>query len=176
MKAGDPSYPTPTSAAVSKVMKGNRKTGSRPEVMLARVLHSRGLRYRKNKPVATRDGVVRPDLVFSGPRVAVFVDGCFWHSCPIHGNTPRTNTAYWGAKLRKNAERDRLVTAALSSDGWTVLRVWEHEPVEKAADSVVAGVRSSAARHGLEPAGGDRLRERPTGDQNGPARQRCGRS
>ncbi len=123
-------------------MKANRKTGSQPEVLLAHALHRRGLRYRKNQSVATSAGDVRPDLVFSGTRVAVFVDGCFWHRCPIHGNTPRTNSAYWEPKLRRNEERDRDVTAALAADGWTVIRVWEHEPVESAADSVEAVVRS----------------------------------
>jgi DNA mismatch endonuclease, patch repair protein len=107
------------------------------------------MRYRKNKPIPTGSGVIRPDLVFSGARVVVFVDGCFWHCCPAHGNTPRANSAYWETKLRRNVERDRLVTAALSTDGWTVLRVWEHESVESAADSVEAAVRRSTAPSAL---------------------------
>ena len=146
MKPGDPGYPTPSSVAVSKVMRGNRKTGSGPEVALAHALHARGLRYRKNRRIATDAGTVRPDLVFIGAHVAVFVDGCFWHSCPAHGSTPRANSAYWEPKLRRNVERDRLVTAALSADGWTVLRIWEHEPVESAAAAVEAAVRSAKAR------------------------------
>ena len=142
MKPTDPGYPMPSSAAVSQVMRGNRKTGSRPEASLRRELHARGLRYRKNPSLRTSVGVVRPDLTFAGPKVAVFVDGCFWHSCPLHGTTPGTNRDYWEPKLRRNRERDRLVTAALTAEGWTVVRVWEHEPLEGAAAAVETAVRS----------------------------------
>lgn len=122
-------------------MRGNRKTDSRPEARLRCELHRRGLRYRKNPFVPTRIGGVRPDLVFFGPRVAVFVDGCFWHSCPLHGNVPRTNRNYWEPKLRRNRERDHLVTDALDSEGWLVLRIWEHERLATAAEMVEAAVR-----------------------------------
>jgi DNA mismatch endonuclease, patch repair protein len=142
LKPGDPNYPMPSSEAVSKVMRRNRKTGSQPEASLRRELHRRGLRYRKNSPLRTEAGVVRPDVVFSGPRVAVFVDGCFWHSCPLHGNTPATNRDYWEPKLRRNRERDRQVTAALIEEGWEVVRIWEHEPLEIAAAAVETTVRS----------------------------------
>ena len=142
MKPSDPGYPMPSSEAVSNVMRGNRKTGSRPEASLRRELHARGLRYRKNPSLRTSVGVVRPDLTFAGPKVAVFVDGCFWHSCPLHGTTPGTNRDYWEPKLRRNRERDRLVTAALTAEGWTVVRVWEHEPLEGAAAAVETAVRS----------------------------------
>jgi len=131
-----------SSEAVSKVMRGNRKTGSRPEASLRRELHGRGLRYRKNPAVRTSVGLVRPDLVFSGPKVAVFVDGCFWHSCPAHGTTPGTNRGYWEPKLRRNRERDRLVTDALTAEGWVVVRVWEHEPLVSAASAVETAVRA----------------------------------
>ena len=127
-------------------MRGNRKTDSRPEANLRRALHARGLRYRKNPSVPTSIGCVRPDLVFAGPKVAVFVDGCFWHSCPTHSNTPSTNRDYWEPKLRRNRERDRLVTDALTAEGWTVIRVWEHEPLATAATAVEIAVRSKTAR------------------------------
>jgi len=123
-------------------MRGNHKTGSRPEASLRRELHGRGLRYRKNPSVRTSVGVVRPDLAFPGPKVAVFVDGCFWHSCPTHGNTPGTNRDYWEPKLRRNRERDRRVTDALIADGWVVVRVWEHESLESAATAVETAVRT----------------------------------
>ena len=142
MKRGDPGYPMASSEAVSKVMRGNRKTGSRPEAGLRRELHGRGLRYRKNPAVRTSVGLVRPDLVFSGPKVAVFVDGCFWHSCPAHGTTPGTNRGYWEPKLRRNRERDRLVTDALTAEGWVVVRVWEHELLASAASAVETAVRA----------------------------------
>ena len=143
VKPGDPGYPIHSTAAVSNVMRGNRKTGSRPEVRLARELHGRGLRYRKNKAVATSVGAVRPDLVFPGPRVAVFVDGCFWHSCPLHGTTPRSNQDYREPKLQRNLERDRLVTQALTAEGWIVVRIWEHEPLQDAAAAIEIAVRSA---------------------------------
>jgi DNA mismatch endonuclease (patch repair protein) len=68
----------------------------------------------------------------------VFVDGCFWHRCPLHGNRPRANAAYWGPKLDRNVERDRAVDAALGSAGWIVLRFWEHEDPQIAAELVAA--------------------------------------
>jgi len=146
MKPSDPGYPMPSSEAVSNVMRGNRKTGSRPEASLRRELHARGLRYRKNPSLRTSVGVVRPDLTFAGPKVAVFVDGCFWHSCPIHRTTPGTNRDYWEPKLRRNRERDRLVTAALTAEGWVVVRVWEHEPLEGAAAAVERAVRAATVK------------------------------
>jgi DNA mismatch endonuclease (patch repair protein) len=104
------------------------------------LLHARGLRFRKDLRL-TPDGVhVRPDIVFTRARVAVFVDGCFWHRCPIHGNEPKRNTNYWGPKLDRNVWRDRRQDEALRSVGWTVVRVWEHEPVEKAAELVIAAL------------------------------------
>ena len=146
MKPSDSGYPAPSSEAVSNVMRGNRKTGSRPEASLRRELHAKGLRYRKNPSVRTSVGVVRPDLAFAGPKVAVFVDGCFWHSCPVHGNTPGTNRDYWEPKLRRNRERDRQVTEALTADGWVVVRVWEHEPLASAATAVVTAVRAGTVK------------------------------
>ena len=68
-----------------------------------------------------------PDFVFTRPRVAVFVDGCFWHGCPKHATQPRNNRAFWAAKLARNKARDRLVTRTLRERGWQVLRVWQHE-------------------------------------------------
>jgi len=142
LKPTDPTYPLPSSEAVSSVMRGNRKTGSQPEARLRRELHGRGLRYRKNPALRTSIGVVRPDLAFVGPRVAVFVDGCFWHYCPLHGNTPNTNRSYWEPKLRRNRERDHLVTDTLAAEGWLVVRIWEHEPLSDAASRVEEAVKS----------------------------------
>lgn len=127
-------------------MRRNLKTDSRPETALRHELHARGLRYRKNPPVRTSGGIVRPDLTFPGQKVAVFVDGCFWHSCPLHGTSPRANREYWETKLRRNRERDRDVSAALAADGWTVIRVWEHEPLADAAAAVEVAVRRGPSR------------------------------
>jgi DNA mismatch endonuclease (patch repair protein) len=83
-------------------------------------------------------------VAFTRARVAVFLDGCFWHGCPIHGNTPKANAHYWRPKLEHNRTRDRQVTAALEADSWTVLRIWEHVPVAEAVERVVAAVEASA--------------------------------
>lgn len=83
--------------------------------------------------------VIRPDIAFTKRRVAVFIDGCFWHSCPQHGRKPGVNGDYWSPKLEGNARRDRAQTAALESQGWTVLRFWEHED----EDSVIATIQAA---------------------------------
>lgn len=85
---------------------------------------------------------VRADVTFRRSRVVVFVDGCFWHSCPEHGTSPERNSAYWGPKLARNMARDRAGDAALSAAGWHVVRVWEHEDVAAAAARIGDVVRS----------------------------------
>jgi DNA mismatch endonuclease (patch repair protein) len=94
------------------------------------------MRFWKNRKVE-RTIRCRPDIVFPTARVAVFVDGCFWHRCAIHGNSPKTNSQYWTAKLDRNVERDRRNDAALATAGWLVVRVWEHETAAAAADRIV---------------------------------------
>lgn len=84
---------------------------------------------------------MRPDIVFSRKRVAVFVDGCFWHACPEHGTSPAHNASYWSEKLKKNVARDVRVTAALMSSGWDVVRIWEHTSVEDALATIVDAIR-----------------------------------
>jgi DNA mismatch endonuclease (patch repair protein) len=86
---------------------------------------------------------VRPDLVFTKTRLAVFVDGCFWHVCPQHGRQPTHNEWYWTPKLRRNVERDRRADAALVAAGWRVVRVWEHVTPEAAAAIVEAALESA---------------------------------
>lgn len=112
-----------------------------PELALRRELHRRGLRYRVERPLP---GLPRrrADIVFSRKRVAVFVDGCFWHACPVHGTWPARNDTWWATKLRRNVERDSETDAHLESLGWLVVRVWEHEVTGLAADRVVAAVAS----------------------------------
>jgi len=132
----DDHYPHPSSAAVSAVMRGNQKTGSKPEIVLRSVLHREGLRFRKNLLLRAGSVKVRPDIVFTKRRLAVFVDGCFWHCCPIHGNVPQSNREYWRSKLARNVERDKEVTRALVDCGWSVIRIWEHVASEVAAAEV----------------------------------------
>src|ERR1700759_4905576 len=91
---------------------------------------------RTNRPPRARGGAVprvRPDMAFTARKVAVFVDGCFWHACPEHGSKPRANEWYWGPKLVRNVERDRINDAALILAGWTVVRLWEHVPIHERA-------------------------------------------
>jgi DNA mismatch endonuclease (patch repair protein) len=87
-----------------------------------------------------------PDIVFSRQRVVVYVDGCFWHGCPIHATSPKANADYWKAKLIRNRERDADVNMALRAAGWTVIRVWEHEPVAAAAAVVVDAITNPPLR------------------------------
>jgi DNA mismatch endonuclease (patch repair protein) len=84
-------------------------------------------------------------LVFTRARVAVYVDGCFWHGCPEHGNTPRANTEYWVPKLNRNVERDQETDRRLRQLGWTVIRAWEHEAPERIADRVARAVEAREA-------------------------------
>lgn len=126
-------------------MRANRRRDTSPELMLRSALHHRGLRYRVDHPVrvpGTR--LIRPDIVFTRARLAIFVDGCFWHSCPEHGTLPKTNLAYWGPKLAGNVERDERITLALKRGGWRVLRIWEHVPVDDAAVAVQAALAAAA--------------------------------
>ncbi|MEU5671757.1 hypothetical protein ABZ749_15575, partial [Micromonospora sp. NPDC047753] len=82
----------------------------------------------------------RPDIVFTRPRVAIFVDGCFWHGCQLHCRMPSDPSGYWYQKIERNRERDVKTSEALRAAGWTVIRVWEHEPVKDSADVIYAAV------------------------------------
>ncbi|MBR8641870.1 very short patch repair endonuclease [Streptomyces tuirus] len=114
-----------------------------PEVAVRRLLHASGLRYRVNVPVP---GLPRRtiDIVFPKAKIAVFLDGCFWHGCPQHATHPKANAEWWRAKLDKNMARDRETTAHLEADGWIVLRFWEHESPEVVALSVARVKRAVA--------------------------------
>lgn len=120
-------------------MKSQRRRDTAPEKALRSELWRRGLRFRVDHKVV--DPRRRVDIVFTGAKVAVFVDGCFWHGCPIHATSPKANREWWKAKLAGNVERDRTTDDALASAGWLVIRIWEHEPVRAAADRVEATVR-----------------------------------
>jgi DNA mismatch endonuclease (patch repair protein) len=125
-------------------MRRNPRRDTKPEVALRSALHRMGLRFRKDLAIRTPERVVRPDVVFTRTRLAVFVDGCFWHACPQHGNMPRANTAYWVPKLERNVRRDRAVDAALTAAGWTVFRAWEHDEPQHVARKVMEILRASA--------------------------------
>jgi DNA mismatch endonuclease (patch repair protein) len=116
-------------------MRRLRRRDTAPELLLRSELHRRGFRFRIQRPLEF-DRRRRADLVFVVARVAVFVDGCFWHACPIHGTMPKANREFWEKKLRANVERDRDTDRRLMELGWTVVRIWEHEPPADAADRV----------------------------------------
>jgi len=116
-----------------------RSRDTRAEMALRRALWRSGLRGYRVHPKAIPG---KPDIAYTAKRVAVFVDGCFWHSCPECFVAPTSNTAYWGPKLARNRERDQQTTDALTRTGWTVVRLWEHE-IEKCMDEAVARVRGA---------------------------------
>lgn len=142
-------YPAPLNEGRSRNMQANRRSNTKPEVALRSALHRLGLRYRKDLRLDLGEVKVRPDIVFTARKVAVFVDGCFWHVCPQHGRQPSTNEWYWTPKLRRNMERDDRVNAALQAAGWRVVRLWEHEALATAVEMVVAAV-SPDAEHASE--------------------------
>lgn len=147
-----PDYPFPSSPAVTSRMKANRSRDTGPELNLRRALHSAGHRYRVNTKVAI--GGRRPvnvDIAFPGKRVAVFVDGCFWHGCKVHRSVPISNEGYWRPKLERNVARDREVTSGLERAGWTVIRIWEHEDVATAVERISSCLGSAASGGSLSP-------------------------
>jgi len=131
------------SAAVVAVMKANKRKDTAPELRVRRALHAQGLRFRKSARISTRSRNVIADVVFTRSKVAVFVDGCFWHSCPIHGVSPRSHPDYWSAKLQRNRDRDRDVDSALRIDGWIPVRIWEHSDAAAATAQVFRAIEES---------------------------------
>lgn len=123
-------------------MKRQLRVGTTPELALRRELHRRGLRYRVDYRPDVPGLRSRPDVVFTKARVAVFVDGCFWHGCPAHATQPRHNADWWREKLSSNEQRDHRINLCLEESGWVVVRVWEHEDSVVAADRVQAAVES----------------------------------
>lgn len=121
---------TPPSDQVRRQMQAQKTTGTRIEVEVRRGLHALGYRFRVNRSPLPNHRF-RGDIVWSGRRLVVFLDGCFWHGCPFHGNTPKSNTEWWRAKLKANRDRDRRADDILQQQGWTVLRFWEHEDCDR---------------------------------------------
>lgn len=125
-----------------------RRRDTRVEKRLRSMLHAIGLRFRVDYPVQLEHGrPVRPDIVFTRARLAVFVDGCYWHGCPEHGRREGgLNQEYWGPKIARNVERDRLHDAALQAAGWRVVRIWEHTPAETAVAHVNQALEACRVR------------------------------
>lgn len=124
-----------TDAVTSARMSRQRRSDTAPELALRRELHRRGIRYFVDR-APLRGQRRRADLVFPRRRVAVYVDGCFWHRCPVHATDPKNNADWWAAKLAGNVARDRATDAELAAAGWRVVRIWEHEDPVCAADRV----------------------------------------
>lgn len=128
-------------------MQSNRGRDTTPELAVRRRLHAMGLRYRVSvRPVPTLRRTA--DIVFTRARIAVFIDGCFWHGCPEHYQAPVRNGDFWLAKRTRNRERDAETDAAITAAGWTPLRFWEHEvraDPALVASTVAAAVRRSVA-------------------------------
>lgn len=129
--------------AVRAVMQGNKGRDTRPELAVRSAVHALGLRYRVGvRPLPQMRRTA--DLVFPGAKVAVFVDGCFWHGCPSHHRPAKRNSEFWAAKIEGNIARDADTNRQLALAGWRVVRVWEHEDAEAAAASIRLTVRSAA--------------------------------
>lgn len=139
-----------SSPGVRRSMKSNRGRDTGPELRLRRELHRRGHRYFVDR-APLRGLRRRADLLFPRKRVAVFVDGCFWHGCPEHHTVSKTNPEFWAEKVEANRTRDRETDQLLAEAGWTVLRIWEHEEV---ADAVVRVEAALAGASHVNPAHG----------------------
>ena len=149
-----------SSPATRKSMKANRSRDTKPELAVRSAVHRRGLRFRvAARPLA--DLRRTADMVFRKARIAVFVDGCFWHGCPEHHTQPNTNRGYWASKISDNIARDADTNARLEAAGWTVLRFWEHEDPEAVADIVQERLRSNVST-------GSRSEDDPDGIPPGP--------
>lgn len=140
--------PAPSSTAARRRMQSVRQRDTAPELALRSALHRMGLRYRVQlRPIPA----VRrcADVVFPKVKIAVFVDGCFWHGCPVHGTWAKSNAAFWREKIETNRRRDSETDELLGQAGWTVVRVWEHENSDSAAARIASLVRSCFTDRGV---------------------------
>jgi len=137
--------PKSRSVAVRNVMRANRGVDTGPEIRLRSLVHKAGLRYAIDvRPEA--DINRRADLVFRAAKVAVFVNGCFWHGCPKHYSSPKSNKRYWSEKVRRNRARDVETRFLLKRRGWRVLVFWEHQPAQSCSERVVSVVSERKRR------------------------------
>ncbi|MFI2753690.1 very short patch repair endonuclease [Cellulomonas sp. P22] len=148
-----PSHPGSSGAGVSQRMSRLPRRDNDRERALRSALHARGFRYRVayKIPGLPRRSI---DIAFTRARVAVFLDGCFWHGCPEHGTQPRSNRDWWSQKIAANRGRDADTTAHLEAAGWRVVRIWEHRPLQDAVDAVVAEVEHARLADRPPTAGG----------------------
>jgi len=137
--------PVPVSENSRAVMRANKSKDTKPERSIRSAVHARGFRYRVHtRPISSFRRTA--DMVFPASKVAVFVDGCFWHGCPEHYRPAKRNADFWNSKIEANKERDHATDRELDRQGWVVIRVWEHEPVEAAVDRIAEAVVARKAR------------------------------
>lgn len=136
---------SPSSHEASARLARVRQQDTSAELSLRKELHARGLRYRLQIPLLTKPRRVA-DIVFPRAKVAVFVDGCFWHGCPEHASWPKNNAQFWRQKIETNRARDADTNQRLSASGWRVIRVWAHEQVRDAAERIETIVRGGGRK------------------------------
>lgn len=134
-------HPPACSPSVRRRMQRQGREQTACELAVRSAVHARGLRYRLHQR-PEKELRRQADLVFRRARVAVFVDGCFWHGCPLHGTIPKTNSEWWWKKIRRTQQRDRETDERLGQAGWLVIRIWEHEEPGDAATRIENAVRS----------------------------------
>lgn len=144
----------PSSPGVSARMSLQASRDTAPEVAVRKLLHASGYRYRLNErvPNMSRRTI---DIAFTRAKVAVFLDGCFWHGCPEHATHPKANAEWWRSKLDRNMARDRETNEHLTAAGWTVLRFWEHEAPTRVAEQVAEAVDRERRGRPTRQEGGD---------------------
>ena len=130
-------------------MRSNKSRDTKPEVETRKLLHRRGLRFRKSYVIELEKTRSRIDIAFPRLRLAVNIDGCFWHGCPEHGHIPNRNVPYWTSKLGGNAERDRKIDRLLSKSGWEVMRFWSHERPEQISNEIANRVQQLKKAEGF---------------------------
>lgn len=137
VSSGESRTPPASSEIVRNNMRRQKRRDTKCELAVRRLLHASGVRYRVDfRPLP--DYRFRADIGWKGRKLAVFIDGCFWHGCATHGNIPKSNSLWWVRKFETNEARDRRADDALRAAGWTVIRFWEHERAEDVAAAIIA--------------------------------------
>lgn len=144
---------TPPSPETRRRMLATRGRDNARERALRSELHRRGLRFRLHRALIEGNLRRTVDIALPAARVAVFVDGCFWHGCPIHATEAKSNAQWWREKIDANRLRDRDTDRRLRKTGWTVLRIWDHESLDSAADAIERAVLRTARRPGRSALG-----------------------
>ena len=138
--------PPASSDTVRRRMQQQRVRDTEPELALRRELHRRGYRYRVDYALLPTMRRRRADIVFTRQKIAVFLDGCFWHGCDEHGTVPTANRDWWRNKIQANRERDRDTNARLQDAGWRVIRIWEHQGQEEVMGSIVTALEDQSRK------------------------------